>query len=95
MKKVRNDLKLSITFLKEKDQFVAYSPTLDLSTCGKTLEEARRRMGEAALLFIQELEKKGTVEQVLTDLGWQKESNSSFTPPLVVGQEEYSLPVAA
>ena len=95
MKKVQTGLKLSITFLKEKDQFVAYSPTLDLSTCGKTLEEARRRMGEAALLFIQELERKGTAEQVLTDLGWQKESNSSFTPPMVVGQEEYSLPVAA
>lgn len=94
MKKTRVNLKLPVTFLKEGNQFVAYSPPLDLSTCGKTLEEARRRFGEAALLFIQELEKKGTLEQVLSDLGWEQK-NSSFIPPLVVGQENYSVPMRA
>lgn len=94
MAKKRIDLKLSVTFLKEGDQFVAYSPPLDLSTCGKTLEEARRRFGEAAVLFIQELDKKGTLKQVLSDLGWEQR-NSSFIPPLVIGQENYSVPLPA
>lgn len=90
MAKTLVDLKLPITFLKEGNQFVAYSPSLDLSTCGKTLEEARRRFGEAALLFIQELDKKGTLGQALSDLGWEQK-NSGFIPPLVVGQENYSV----
>ncbi|MBI3019991.1 MAG: hypothetical protein HYY60_01545 [Parcubacteria group bacterium] len=94
MAKTRVNLKLQVTFLKEGDQFVAYSAPLDLSTCGETLEEARRRFSEAALLFIQELNKKGTLEQVLSELGW-KQKNSSFIPPLIIGQENYSIPLHA
>ena len=94
MAKTRVIPTLQVTFLKEGDQFVAYSPSLDLSTCGETLEEARRRFGEAALLFVQELDKKGTREQVLSGLGWEQK-NSSFIPPLVVGQENFSVPLRA
>lgn len=92
MAKVRTNLTLPVTFFKEGKQFVAYSPALDLSTCGKTLKEARRRFGEAALLFIQALDQKGTSKKVLTDLGWQQKK-STFTPPLVVGQENYAVPL--
>lgn len=94
MAKVRADLKLSVTYLKEDKQFVAYSPALDLSACGKTLEEARRRFGEAALLFVEELEKKGTLEEVFVGLGWRKK-DSVFIPPLVVGHENYTIPAYA
>lgn len=94
MSQVKTKFNLSVTFLKEGDQFVAYSPALDLSTCGETLEEARHRFAEAAALFIQELHRKGVTKKVLSDLGWQ-EKNSSFTPPLVVGQENYAIPLRA
>jgi predicted RNase H-like HicB family nuclease len=56
---------LSVTFFKERDQFVAFSPALDLSTCGKTFQEARERFAEAADLFIEETVKMGTSEEVL------------------------------
>lgn len=96
MAKVRAELQLSVTFLKEDKQFVAYSPALDLSACGKTLEEARRRFGEAALLFVEELQKKGTLEEVFAGLGWRKRKKDSvFIPPLVVGQENYTIPAYA
>ena len=94
MPKVRADITLQITLLKEDKQFIAYSPALDLSACGKTLEEARRRFGEAALLFIEELHKKGTLEEVFGGLGWRKK-DSAFVPPLVVGQENYTIPAYA
>ncbi len=77
MAKVKTDLNLSVTFLKEGDQFVAYAPALDLSTCGKTLEEARRRFGEAAVLFVDELHRKGTLNEVLFGLGWQQTGKGS------------------
>lgn len=92
MVKVHANFKLSVTFLKEGRQFIAYSPALDLSTCGKTLDVARQRFAEASLLFFQELRREGTLEEVLTGLGWTKR-NESFTPPLVVGQETHTVPV--
>ena len=49
--KSSNNTKISVAFIKEGNQFVAYSPALDLSTCGNTLTEARSRFAEAAKLF--------------------------------------------
>lgn len=94
MVKVRAELQLPVTFLKEDKQFIAYSPALDLSACGKTLAEARKRFGEAAALLIEELHKKGTLEEVFAGLGWSKK-DSRFVPPLVIGQEQYRIPVHA
>jgi len=37
---VDHECKLPVIFLKEKGQFVAYTPALDLSTVGKTLVQA-------------------------------------------------------
>jgi len=91
---VRADIQLPVTFLKEGSQFIAYSPALDLSTCGKTLEEARRRFGEAVSLFMHELHVKGALDEVLEGLGWQKK-RSSFVPPVMIGQEAYTIPAYA
>ena len=92
--RMQANITLPLTFLKEDKQFIAYSPALDLSACGKTLEEARRRFGEAALLFIEELHKRGTLEEVFADLGWHKR-DSAFVPPLIIGQESYTIPARA
>ena len=63
---------LSIIFLREKKRFVAYSPALDLSTSGKTFEEAKKRFAEASRLFFEEVVRKNTLSEALQDLGWQK-----------------------
>jgi predicted RNase H-like HicB family nuclease len=36
-----------LCFMKEKSSFIAFSPALDLSTCGKTFEEAKTNFSEA------------------------------------------------
>jgi len=72
MKKLAMQFNLSVTFLREKNRFIAYAPALDLSTSGKTFDEARQRFGEIAALFFEELARKGTTADVLEDLGWQK-----------------------
>jgi len=46
---------------EEGDKFVAYSPAIDLSTCGDTEEQARKRFIEAASLFFDEIISMGTV----------------------------------
>ncbi len=87
------EFSLSVTVIKEGDTFVAYSPALDLSTVGDTFDEAKKRFGEAVQIFFEEITEKGTVEEALTELGWQKNKNE-FVPPMVVGQatESFSVP---
>lgn len=71
---------------------MAYSPALDICTCGKTLAQARKRFAEASSLFLEELYKKGTLQEVLTNLGW-KVQNEKLVPPVVVAQEEQKVSV--
>lgn len=76
---------LPVDILKEGDSFIAYTPALDLSTVGDTFEEAQQRFKEAVQIFFEEINEKGTVDEVLTELGWQKYKNE-FTPPIVCVQ---------
>ena len=95
MKKLAQ-IKLTVNILKQANRYVVYSPALDLSTSGRTGKEAKRRFGEAAFLLIEELDKAGTLEDVLKELGWRI-SQKQWKPPEIVSQEavELSMPVAA
>jgi len=44
--------------------------------------------------FFEELIKKGTLEEVLRDLGWRK-IKKRWTPPVVVSQEFQTIQVLA
>ncbi len=67
---------------QEGDQFVAYSPALALSTCGDTEKDVRRMFAEALKIFINEIIRKGTVEEVLSERGWTKASpEQPWCPP--------------
>ncbi|HEY4496130.1 MAG TPA: hypothetical protein VJC04_02115 [Candidatus Paceibacterota bacterium] len=92
MMKSSNNTKISVAFIKEGNQFVAYSPALDLSTCGNTLTEARSRFAEAAKLFFEELKRKGTLKIVLKNLGW-KLNGATPISPLIVAQGHQNIPV--
>ena len=83
MKNVKLEFNLPVSILKEGDTFIAFTPALDLSTCGDTFEEAKKRFSEIVNIFFEELVKKGTLEDVLLDLGWKK-FQSRWNPPVVV-----------
>jgi len=72
MKKVNFQASLPVTFLREGNQFVAYTPALDLSTSGSTFEQVKKRFGEIVQIFFEECVSMGTLENVLLDLGWKK-----------------------
>lgn len=86
MKKLQYQLSLPVSILCEGDSFVAYSPALDLSTVGETFEQAKARFDEAVQIFFEEISEKGTLNEVLNELGWQKQ-NKCFIPPVVVSHE--------
>lgn len=96
MKKGDFQTSLPVTFLREGDQFVAYTPALDLSTSGDTFEQAQKRFNEIVQIFFEECFSMGTLNDVLADLGWKK-GNSQWSPPTVVAQDtqKVNVPLSA
>lgn len=96
MKKINFQASLPVTFLREGEQFVAYTPALDLSTSGNTFEQAKKRFSEIVGIFFEECLIMGTLESVLSDLGWNKQ-NSEWNPPTVVAQDTqmFNVPIPA
>lgn len=86
MKNVNFETTLPVTIFREGDAFVAYTPALDLSSVGDSLEEAQRNFSEAAKLFVETCIEKGTLDDVLADMGWVKR-DTDWVPPLVVSHE--------
>lgn len=94
MKYAAFSFKLGVIFMREGDSFIAFSPALDLSTSASSFEKARMRFAEAVKIFFAEIMKKGTLEDVLGDLGWQKH-NKEWKPPYIVSQESELIQVSA
>jgi predicted RNase H-like HicB family nuclease len=76
-------IKYSVMVFKEGDSYVAYTPQLDLSSCGDTPTKARRMLGEAVDLFLEEVENMGTLEDILQESGFGREKDMWVSPPLV------------
>jgi len=49
---------------------VAYCPELDLSSCGRDVDEARANLKTAVRLFTGEAARMGTLDQVLQEAGY-------------------------
>lgn len=90
--KVNFNFSLPVTILKEGKFFVAYTPALDLSTSAESFDEAKKRFEEIVHIFLNELMEKGTLNKVLTDLGWQK-IQKSWLPPKIVANESTSFSI--
>jgi hypothetical protein len=86
MKKARLQFNLPVSILREGKKYIAYTPALDLSTSGDNYEQAKKRFEEIVNVFFEEIIKKGTLEDVLTNLGWKK-VQTSWKPPIVISNE--------
>ncbi|WP_035560734.1 type II toxin-antitoxin system HicB family antitoxin [Hymenobacter sp. IS2118] len=58
--------------LDDSGQYVAYCPALELSSYGDTEAEARHAFNEALTCFKQDVVQRGTLNQLLLALGWQR-----------------------
>ena len=50
---------------REGNVYLSYGPRFDVSSCGDTVEEARRMLKEAVGLFIEGAEELGTLQAIL------------------------------
>jgi predicted RNase H-like HicB family nuclease len=80
----------SIIF-REGKAFIAYSPRLDVSSCGNSIEEARRNLMTAVRLFLEEAEKMGTLEEILREAGYEKTDGSHWMTPRLIATELMSV----
>lgn len=90
MDKINLQFKLPVSVIREGKKYIAYTPVLDLSTSANNFESAKKRFGEIVCIFFEELIKKGTLEDVLRDLGWKK-IQKNWNPPVVVSQEFHTV----
>jgi len=73
--------RIPVIYFAEGDRIVAYSPALDLSTCGVNEQQAHQRFTEAVSVFFKELNDMGTLEEVLEECGWRKNRKHGWSPP--------------
>lgn len=87
-------VQLPVSIFREGKSFVAYTPSLDISTCGSTLAETKKRFSEIVEIFFEELDLNGTTKEVLESLGWEK-LDHSWSPPLEVSHSIESFDLHA
>ncbi len=77
------NFKLPVNIMKQGKSFVAYSPVLDISTAGKSVKDVQKKFIDLVNIFIEEITEAGTINEVLTELGWKK-VKKNWNPPKIV-----------
>ena len=49
---------------REGSTYISYCPELDVSSCGNTVDEARKNLKVAVSLFLEVAEKMGTLHDI-------------------------------
>ena len=95
--RIAANVNLPVLVFREDSVFIAYTPALDLSSCGDTFEEAVKKFGEAVEIFLKECTTRGTLDNALASLGWRKTGKPSngWVPPQVVGHLDIPIPATA
>lgn len=83
------ELQLTAEVWKEGALYVSYIPQLNISSCGGTVDEARKNIREATELFIEGLEQNGTLTQVLEEAGFVLDDD--WRAPELVAFEKMKL----
>lgn len=84
---------ITIKILYEKEAkdtpYVAYIAEFDLSSCGKTEEEARKNVKEALQLVLEEVKSQGKLDEYLKEAGVN--SKKSLFPKVIFEPFKFSL----
>jgi len=86
-------VELPVALIEEDGTVIAYTPALDLSTCGGSREEAIKMFREATQVFFNDLVENNTIDEVLTGLGWQRDVERAWVPPRI-SQESVDVTVS-
>lgn len=73
---------LAVFLFKEDDNYIAYSPALDLAGYGKTEEDARDSFNIVLKGYFDYALKEGTLYQDLKEHGWNIKEHKVETPTI-------------
>jgi hypothetical protein len=65
---------------REGRMFVAHTPELDVTSCATTEAKAQKNLLEAVRLFLDEAEKKGSLDQILKEAGFVRRKQTLIGP---------------
>ena len=86
------EIEFTSEVFKEGKLFVAYSPELDVSSCGETRQKAQRNLLEAVRLFLEEAGRMGTLDQILEESGFVRR-RQKLEGPKLISVQRVSLPM--
>lgn len=72
---------VGVYLFEEDSQWVAYCPSLELSSYGDDMEEAKEAFSDALEILLDHLDEHGTLEKELLRLGWSL-TKRKYTPPV-------------
>jgi len=86
-------LRFTSLIFKEKDMYVSYCPELDVSSCGKDVDKARKNLLEAVSIFLEETKSMGTLNEILEEAGYMPvdKKHSAWNPPDLILTERREL----
>ncbi len=88
------EVNLTIELWRKGEWYVAKSPELDFISQEKTPQEARKNLEEVIDIQFQEMEEMGTLEEYLTECGFEIKNNAIFSKNEVVGFERSSIQIS-
>ncbi|HXP81577.1 MAG TPA: type II toxin-antitoxin system HicB family antitoxin [Verrucomicrobiae bacterium] len=71
---------------------MSYTPELDVSSCGDSVAETRARLREAVSLFLEECSRRGTLEAILAESGFEKRGQS-YRPRLIIARAKMHVEI--
>lgn len=79
---ILRSMKIQFTsqIFREGKMFVAHSPELDVSSCATSEAKAQKNLLEAVRLFLEEAEKKGSLQQILKEAGFVRRNQILVGP---------------
>lgn len=87
---------ITIKIIKEKESneapYVAYIPEFDISSCGKTEEEAVKNVKEVLKITLEEVKRKGKLKEFLEETGIiMAKKNLPFFPKIIIQPFSFNL----
>ena len=70
------EISFTVQVWKENSTYVGYVPELDVSSCGDSIRQVKTRLREAVGLFLEEASRLGTLEDILSEAGFEKHGNA-------------------
>ena len=75
------EIQLGVLIFQEGESYIAYCPSLDLSTYGDSVADAKEAFEDLIKSYSEDCEKMGTLEKDLAAHGWTKQLNKGILPP--------------